>query len=427
MDGDGHTDRGHSGGTGRSPAPARRGHPRRVPASRPAPRLAAAHRTAARGAPRGDQDVGTPCPHGPGGRGPHLPRGGPRHLPAGGAAAAGREHRKRGRRRPGCGRERPVCRPGRRPAGSRPGGLRAGGRHDDPPAAGTARHAAGRGVGHGRRFRGDSPVPDRGRACGQLRRVRDLGPRAAPQHHGRQPQPAAHQAVRRHRGGEARPLLGRPEAPQRVPRAAACLPGRPCRTGGRAAGQGRRPRRRGDARPPREGRAAICSTRPPELCWPRGRPPGTPDGLRPLRLRPGGLGRAGPATLRTSAGRARPGTSGTGSRWPCAVASNSSNLDHLVTAPRPLAAPRGTPPHPGPGTTRPALPASIQISPQRPQRAGIPGDHPDRVPVEPALPDLGPDHPGPGVERQLHRPVRVGGEARGHAEQRRAGRGRPPW
>src|SRR6266516_21350 len=45
--------------------------------------------------------------------------------------------------------------------------------------------------------------------------------------------------------------------------------------------------------------------------------------------------------------------------------------------------------------------------PHPPERTRVLRDHPDRVPVQPALPDLGPDHPGPGVARQLHLAVRV--------------------
>src|SRR5262249_11180493 len=43
--------------------------------------------------------------------------------------------------------------------------------------------------------------------------------------------------------------------------------------------------------------------------------------------------------------------------------------------------------------------------PQRPERLGVPGRHPDRVPVLPPLPDLRAQRPGPRVEGQLNGPV----------------------
>src|SRR5450432_1836140 len=48
---------------------------------------------------------------------------------------------------------------------------------------------------------------------------------------------------------------------------------------------------------------------------------------------------------------------------------------------------------------------------QRPQRARVPRCHPDRVPVQPPLPDVGPQHPGAGIERQVDRAVLAGREA----------------
>ena len=121
----------------------------------------------------------------------------------------------------------------------------------------------------------------------------------------------------------------------------------------------------------------------------------TADRLVRSGLRRAGI-RAG-QTLKTVAARDRPVTVGSGSRCPCARRRTARR--DTRRARRLAAARRRTPARRGRGTIVPRA----GVDPDRPQRRAAPRrtrHHPHRVPVQPALPDLGRSTAGARVERQ---------------------------
>src|SRR5439155_23165624 len=139
---------------------------------------------------------------------------------------------------------------------------------------------------------------------------------------------------------------------------------------------------------------ATCSTKPPDGAGPGGRPPGTPRWPEAPFLRHAALarwpgGQPGPAGLLWGYLVAEPGQ---GHRVPV-VAGHVAGLEKLE--PDPLGGDTRRPQRGvhrlGADIEEPLVPdARVDPNgPQPPERTSVFRDHPDRVPVQPALPDLG--------------------------------------